>query len=197
MAELKKTVLTAAAIISGGVLYMLLNWIPIVGPLAAGFAVGYTLKENPLNSFRAGAYSAAIGWLTLIVLLGRAGFFNPSEIGNLTLLLVIWILVVWNFFGILLAGVGGVIGSLAGHAKRMVDALTPAMAAFPFSVSFGVPKPQRVIRLRPPPMEGQEKQNNVEEEKRIRFSICPNCGSSNPSSNRKCDSCGWTLGDGK
>jgi ribosomal protein L40E len=197
MAELKKTLLSATAVLSGSILYVLLNWIPIIGPLAAGFAVGYALKANPFNSFKAGVYSASIGTLTLGVLLSTSGFFNTLETSALTVVIATWVLVVWNFFGILLTGIGSFMGSLTGQAKRMVDALSPAMAAFPFSVSFGLPKPRRVIRLRPPPTEEQEKQKEAGSEKRIRFAICPNCGSSNPTSNSKCGTCGQALSEGR
>jgi len=194
MVDLRGGVLTAAAVFLGGILYLSLNWIPVLGPLAVGFIVGYAIKQNPGRGFRAGVYSAALGVLMLALLLAETGLINPAETGTLWLLLTSWILFIWNLAGILLAGLGGMLGSLARQTKRMMDALGTGMAAMPFNISFGAPAPKRVLRLRAPPMEATEKPEEAAGEERVVFVICPHCGSSNLESNKKCGNCGRKLG---
>lgn len=193
MIDFRRAVLITATIIFGGVLYLGLNWIPIIGPLAVGFIVGYIIKEKPSTGFKAGVYSAALGVITLAVVFSRTGLFNPAETGMLTALLTTWILVIWNVVGILIAGLGGLLGSLAGQAKRMFEGITSGITTLPFGISFGVPKPRKVIKLRPPPMDEYSKTKTMEEEKRIKFIICPHCGLSNPDSSKNCENCGKKL----
>jgi len=179
MINLKKTVLHTTAVFSGGVLYVGLNWIPIIGPIIVGFLVGYTVKENPRNGFRLGVYSATLGAAMIAVILGNSGLFNMAGSGTLLAMLIAWILIIWNLVGILLAGLGGMLGALVGQAKTMFD-MIPKLEMLPFGISFGMPKPKRVLKLQAPP---------VEEEKRIKFNICEYCGSSNPELNKVCDTC--------
>ena len=192
MNDLKQTAYAAAVLLAGGLLYLTLNWIPILGPLAAGFAVGYALRGSmPGTGFKAGVYAASLGVIGVAFLLDSIGLFDSSQTSPLVLFVAMWVLLVWNIAGILLAGIGGMLGSLTGQAKRIVDILQSG-AGFPLNISLGMPKPKRVVNLRPPPAYQKEKPQQ-EDEKRMRFSICPQCGASNPDTSAICGSCGRTL----
>jgi uncharacterized paraquat-inducible protein A len=190
MTELKKTILTATAVILGGVLYLGLNWIPVIGPLAVGFFVGQTIKETPWKSFRAGIHSAILGVLLLAIVLARTGILDPEQVGLLTAMFVAWILLIWNLIGVFLTGLGAMLGSLAHHAKKMIDHITTPRI-MPINISLGMPSPRKVIRLEAPPEERGQKQNTPE--KRIKFNICPSCGMSNQQSRKTCETCGKRL----
>ncbi|MBM3309516.1 MAG: zinc ribbon domain-containing protein [Candidatus Altiarchaeales archaeon] len=185
MTGLKKAVLNTTAVTAGGLLYVGLNWIPIIGPLAVGFLVGYTAKDDPRNGFRLGVYSATFGAFLLAVILGNSGLFNTTEAGTLLSMLVAWILVMWNLAGIMLAGLGGILGSLVGQARTMLGMIPSGLNMIPFGISFGMPKPRRVLKLQAPP---------GGEEKRIKFRICENCGSSNQEDSKTCENCRKKLG---
>ena len=192
MPDLKKAVLTTTIVLLGGTLYLALNWIPILGPLITGFLAGYLLKGNPKEGFNAGLYSAILGVIALALLINTTGLFNTAVNGTLVVLLTIWILTVWNLIGILLSGIGGMLGSIAGQGKRMVERIMPRIGTLPFSMSFGMPKPKRVLRLTPPP-DGQMTAEIPEKEGRLKFNICPHCGSSNLEIEKKCGNCGKKL----
>lgn len=193
MFQLRKAVLTAAALIFGGLLYLGLNWIPVIGPLTVGFIVGYLIKASPGVGFRAGVYSASIGTIALAILLNGMGLFNYGEVGMPIVLLTAWILLIWNLAGIFLSGVGGMLGSLLGQGRKMLESIMPAIGTLPFGVSFGIPRPKRVIKLHAPPLEEPKRPEEVMEEKRVKFVICPHCGLSNVESNKKCGNCGQKL----
>jgi len=192
MVNLRKTAFATAVIAAGGALYLGLNWIPIIGPLAVGFAVGFMLKETPGNGFKAGVSAGSLGVVTMAFILATTGIFDPSINGTLPVLLTVWVLFIWNLLGIFLTGVGGLLGCVAGQTKRMFDALAQGFTNLPFGFSLEVPRPRRVIRLNTPPM-NEPVQKTTEAEKKIRFTICPQCGSSNPEHSKTCGNCGHKL----
>ncbi|MFH1125787.1 MAG: zinc ribbon domain-containing protein [Candidatus Altiarchaeota archaeon] len=192
MLDLKKAAGTTALVLFGGILYTGLNWIPVLGPLAVGFIVGYRIKGSPSEGFRTGIYSASIGTILIALLLSEIGLFSTPETATIAVILITWILFIWNLVGILLAGLGGIAGSLAAQAKKMFGAIAPGIATIPLNISLGIPKPRSVLRLRPPHTSQQEKHTS-DAENRIRFAICPHCGSSNPEQNPSCETCGGKL----
>ncbi|MDD5111671.1 MAG: DUF5518 domain-containing protein [Candidatus Altiarchaeota archaeon] len=192
MTDLKRIALVAAVISMGGLLYLSLNWIPVIGPLAAGFFVGYSQQgSTPKAVFRAGAYAGLLGVVGVAMLLDTIGLLDTSQTSTAIVFLTLWVLLVWNIVGVLLAGIGGMLGSLTGQAKRLVDILQSG-AGFPLNISLGMPRPRRVVNLRPPPAYSNERPGH-EDEKKLKFSICPQCGASNPDTSALCGSCGMTL----
>jgi ribosomal protein L40E len=62
--------------------------------------------------------------------------------------------------------------------------MIPSLGMIPFGISFGMPKIRKVLKLQAPPMG---------EEKRVKFRICENCGSSNPEDSKTCENCRKNL----
>ena len=193
MIDFRRILTIAFGILFGGILYVALNWIPIIGPIAVGFMVGHMIKQNPGIGFKAGIYSACLGVIILAILFANTGLFNFSGAGIILVLLAIWILFIWNLVGILLAGLGGIVGSITGQTQRIFEGILPGLAGLPFGVSFNMPKAKRVLRLEAPPLDKQEDIKPANEEKKMKFVICPNCGSSNPESNNVCENCKQNL----
>ncbi|MBN2014861.1 MAG: zinc ribbon domain-containing protein [Candidatus Altiarchaeota archaeon] len=104
------------AITVGAAIYPLSFWILFLGPMMSGFVAGWIAKTKPKEGFILGVVSAFLGFLILVHAL------DVFNIGIITLsdVLFFWIFMLWNLFGFLLAGVGGVLGSLL---SKPVEAL--------------------------------------------------------------------------
>ncbi|MFH0861316.1 MAG: hypothetical protein V1921_08950 [Candidatus Altiarchaeota archaeon] len=151
-----------AALILGSLLYLGLNWIPIVGPLSAGFIAGRLGRATPNNSFKLGVISGAIGFVTILFMSARWGVFDTIGLGRIFSGLMVWIVVVYNLFGILLTGVGAYVGSVFTSAKRLFR--TDGRVYQPFSGLSGSD-----VRT---------------------YRICRECGTSSLEPEAKCANCG-------
>ena len=100
------------SIIVGSFLYVILNLVPIAGPIAVGVVAGKFSGNDMKRGFFAGLFSGIVGFLLVFFVFYRWiyewGIFGKLFIGL--------ILIVWNFFAIVFAGIGGVIG--AGFFKE-------------------------------------------------------------------------------
>jgi len=114
----------------GGLLYLGLNWVPLAGPLIAGFVVGWLLKGEPGESFKAGVYSGILGFITVSILLSFWRFNTPSN-QIISSLLIGWILLLWNVVGILFTGFGAMLYSIVNSFSRIfgIDLKTPSPPA--------------------------------------------------------------------
>jgi hypothetical protein len=120
MSSLRDYVFYVASVIIGGLVYVGLNWIPLIGPLAVGAFVGYLRRRGPRDGFKAGTTTALLGFLGVIYLLSSTSLLPLRGI-TLPSLLVFWILLLWNVVGILLAGVGGALSSMFFHAHDFLE----------------------------------------------------------------------------
>jgi hypothetical protein len=129
MAEYIAKIRAAASVLVGAVLYSLLNWIPLIGPFAAGVLVGYLVGGGFNRGLRHAAVSAALGAAAIAYALV---FYDPLSLRTVpavTLLFISWILLVWNTAGIAVASIGGGFGAvgkdLHSFLPRLVEQLTP------------------------------------------------------------------------
>jgi hypothetical protein len=161
----------AAAVSVGGVLYLGLNWIPIIGPLVAGLSAGKIAGGRTNEGFKIGIYSGILGTILVIILLNRVGIFNTQGINSIVVFLVAWILLLWNLTGILFAGIGGALGNLVQKTSNIIEQLD--MLRRPVR-----PHP---IRLEPP--------KEYKREYSHEYVICPKCGVGNPAGADTCSEC--------
>ncbi len=97
------------AIAVGSILYASLNWIIVLGPIIAGFASGWILKDKKIkNGFNTGVTSALLGFLIIIGFMDVTGI----EITSFTDALVFWMFIAWNLLGFILCGIGGALASM-------------------------------------------------------------------------------------
>ena len=101
MIEFKERISTVSVILFGALLYMILNWIPVIGPLFMGMRVGRMVKGHPMKGAGIGILSAVVGFFFLNVFI----FPNWDIFGRV-------LLIGWNVIGIIFAGIGGAIGSM-------------------------------------------------------------------------------------
>lgn len=117
----RKRISEALYTIAGALVYVGLNWIPVVGPLATGFIVGQTIKADSRKSFNQGILAGTIGFVILMFLMNALGIFNMTGTQMIGGILVAWILFIWNAIGILLCGAGAMVGSLFSRTSRMLE----------------------------------------------------------------------------
>lgn len=148
------------AVALGTVLYPVLGWIIVLGPIMSGFAVGWIARCKPKEGFILGSVSAFLGFLLLMHAL------NVLDIDLITLsdVLVFWAFMLWNLFGFLLAGVGGVLGSILSKPMESVHEAGT-----------------------------QKKTVMVEESPAEVYVVCPACGHGNSEEDEYCKSCGTKL----
>ncbi len=162
---MRKLFYSLSSVIVGGILYIGLNWIPIAGPLIVGFIAGWIRRGNSKEGFNAGIYSGLLGFIALTALLYKWGALNARGIETFVVMLIAWIIFLWNLVGILLAGLGGLVGSMFHATKNFFlggrrEDVKPAGGYFNRGVT---------------------------------FKICPDCGSGNTEDAIKCGNCGAAL----
>ncbi len=114
--QIKEAIRMLYGLALGSLVYVPLVLVPIIGPLFAGISAGKIAKMRPQQGFLLGVASAAIGFLLWVFLVFP--FFNlrPDTI----LSEIFWMLfILWNLFCILLAGIGGLLGSMLSLSDRM------------------------------------------------------------------------------
>ncbi|VVB52471.1 Uncharacterised protein [uncultured archaeon] len=148
----------------GSGLYALLNWVPLAGPAAAGFAVGYLSKGRLKAAFVDGVVSGALGFVLIAATLYHFGAFTGSSIVHVAVLA--WLLLMWNLTGILVMGAGAAVGNITYDTGRMISSFLSPFA---------------------------QKQAPEERKFAAEYGICPQCGTGNISENAICETCGLTL----
>jgi len=103
----------------GGLLYVALNWIPIIGPFAVGVLTGYLVGGGFRQGFKYGAYAAAIGSAITAYLLLKYGL-GSEPVNTMLLLFLGWVLVIWNTAGVVVAGLGGGFGAIGKDIKSVI-----------------------------------------------------------------------------
>ena len=167
-----KTLRIVAGTLVGSSLYVVLNWIPLVGPFIVGLTAGRIARAK---GFLVGFFSGIFGFAFLL-------FFVFPRWGISGNFFLMWIMLLWNFVGIVLAGLGGSMGSAARRRSG-------------FSYRFGSGR-GKIFGLR----EGRGSEPGGEkraERDSIKapdiLVVCPNCGNSNPDGSERCKSCGGAL----
>ncbi len=93
------------AVTIGASLYVLLFWIPLIGPVIAGLYTGKIAHSGMRKGLIAGFFSGISGFVFLsLYVFPRWGVFNNF--------LLTWIILLWNSFGIILTTIGGAFGSI-------------------------------------------------------------------------------------
>jgi hypothetical protein len=96
------------AVAVGAFLYIILNWVIVIGPIISGFAAGRLARCKPKDGFFVGVLSAILGFC----IIAYAMDFTAFRVNSLWDFLVSWIFLLWNLIGFLFSGVGGALGSL-------------------------------------------------------------------------------------
>jgi hypothetical protein len=162
--KLNKSLSYVLTLLVGCLTYVGINWIPIAGPLIVGVVVGYLRRVGPKDGFKTGIYSGILGFAVIAFLFYRAHVFNLDGVGKLTSILILWVFLLWNIVGILLAGVGGAVSSMVFHAHDF----------------FG-----RVFDYAP---ERSHSKDDV-----TSYLICSNCGMGVSEGSVDCPSCGGKI----
>ncbi len=109
----KDTFSLVLGIIVGAPLYVILNFIPLVGPFLSGFTAGKISQGGLKNGSLAGFFSGVIGSLLIFSLFSgwvySWGFLSKFLVGGFLLL--------WNLVGIILTTIGGIVGAIF-HPKK-------------------------------------------------------------------------------
>jgi hypothetical protein len=163
MPDANATFKSILAVAVGALLYAILNWIPIVGPVAAGLFVGVRVGGGFKRGFNRGIHAGALGCLIIVVILSGYDVFNAAGGSGLLTFFILWVLLAWNVLGVFLAGVGAGFGAVGKDIHSLIprdirDTLFP-----------------------------REDKNGVD------YLICPVCGSGNVKSASTCVSCGANI----
>jgi hypothetical protein len=154
--------------LAGAVLYVPLVFLPLAGPLYAGIFAGKKARTMPIAGFFVGVASALFGYLAWISVIFP--FFNIRTGDFLSD--IFWILFLgWNIFCALLAGIGGMLGSILSYSEKMLSGRTNRRQNEPgVSHEINEPEPQAPT-----------------------FVICPSCGTSNREDSTHCVNCGKDI----
>lgn len=170
-----RTLRIVAGTLVGSPLYVVLNWIPLLGPFIVGLTAGRIAKAR---GFLVGFFSGIFGFAFLL-------FFVFPRWGISGNFFLMWIMLLWNFVGIVLAGLGGSMGSATRRRPG-------------FSYRFGSGR-GRIFGSRGGNESGSREDKGAEKESidepraQEILVVCPNCGNSNPDGSERCRSCGGAL----
>ncbi len=166
-----RTLRAVAGILVGSSLYVVLNWIPLLGPFMVGLTAGRIARAR---GFLVGFFSGILGFAFLL-------FFVFPRWGISGNFFLMWIMLLWNFVGVVLAGLGGSMGSAARRG--------PA-----FSYRFGSGR-GRIFGSRggseSGPGENRAEKDSIEAPEIL--VVCPKCGTGNPDDASNCKFCGGAL----
>ena len=160
-------------LIIGSLLYVPFVIVPLIGPLVAGISAGRIAKTSPQRGFLIGIASAAIGFLIWIFVVFP--FFNVRPDSLLSG--IFWLLfALWNVFTALIAGIGGILGSMLSLSERMLSSYK--------GTGRNIPREQTGTGAA---------ETNASETNAPVFVICPACGTSNPENGASCVNCGKEM----
>jgi len=166
-----KTLRIVAGTLVGSSLYVVLNWIPLLGPFIVGLTAGRIAKAK---GFPVGFFSGIFGFAFLL-------FFVFPRWGISGNVFLMWIMLLWNFVGIVLAGLGGSVGSAARRSG--------------FSYRFGSGRGRifESLRGKESGPEGEKKAEKDSIKAPEILVVCPKCGGSSPDGASRCNACGGAL----
>lgn len=124
----------------GSALYIVLNWIPILGPFLSGMVAGSLSKGYWKKGATIGLFSAVLGFLFLAL------FIFPLW-GIYQNVLVLWILLLWNLIAIVFSTLGGLFGSMGSLASSF-QKFQPPGRALVICPSCGESNPEGTTRCR-------------------------------------------------
>ena len=186
MSQLREISSAALAIIIGALLYVVLSWVPVFGPLIVGIAAGRIAKGPILRGLLVGASSAIAGFMLLSI-------YAPSGLsGNF---LIILIIIPLTLTGIIFAGIGGIFGSLM---VATTDFLSSRQFRKPPESAEWEPNTAETSDL----FDGHKKEHYKSDTTTYPHTpdavlktliICPNCGLGNPEEYMYCTSCKMKL----
>ncbi len=107
--------------LAGAAVYSALNWVPLVGPLATGFMVGWWAGGGFMKGLRNAAYAASLGSLIVFYLIA-AYVLSPAPAQAPVNLVLLWMLLAWNVTNIIVAAAGGGIGALGSDIRSIIPA---------------------------------------------------------------------------
>jgi hypothetical protein len=153
----------------GSLLYILLVFLPLAGPLYAGIFAGRKARTMPITGFFVGVSSAVLGYLAWVYVIFP--FFNIRTEDFIAG--IFWILfLAWNIFCALLAGIGGILGSILAYSENMLSSSHNNRRKKDFVESPGKNAPEPHVPT---------------------FVICPSCGTSNQEDSTHCKNCGKDI----
>ena len=167
-----RTLRIVAGTLVGSSLYVVLNWIPLLGPFIVGLTAGRIARAR---GFLVGFFSGIFGFAFLL-------FFVFPRWGISGNVFLMWIMLLWNFVGIVLSGLGGSMGSAA---KRRSG----------FSYRFGSWGGKRSGPWggRASGLDGKKRTEKESIEAPDILVVCPKCGGSSPEGASNCNACGGAL----
>jgi hypothetical protein len=115
-----KTLRSILAVIGGGILYAVLNWVPLAGPVAAGLATGYSVGGGFGRGFKHAVYASSAGAVLVAYVLSSYGILDSAALTAPMFLFVTWILIVWNLVGVFLAGIAGGFGAVGKDIRSLI-----------------------------------------------------------------------------
>jgi hypothetical protein len=167
--QIKDLLRIGYGMLAGSLLYIPLILIPLAGPLYAGIFAGKKARTMPLTGFFVGIASAAIGYLFWAYAIFP--FFNIRAVDLFSG--IFWVLfLAWNIFCALLAGIGGVLGSILAYSEKMLSS-------------------NNINRRKNVSTDADEIKDP--ETKPPTFVICPGCGTSNQEDSTNCKNCGKDI----
>jgi len=117
--EYKDALKASVAVAAGAALYLVLNWVPLLGPLAVGLTVGYLVGGGFRRGFQSGLVSSLLG-CALVVLAVYHMIPQGASFSNLPWLFMVWVLAVWNLAAVALTCVGAGFGAVGKDLKSMI-----------------------------------------------------------------------------
>jgi hypothetical protein len=167
--QIKDCLRIVYGLLAGSLLYIPLVLLPLAGPLYAGIFAGKKAGTMPVAGFFVGAASAAIGYLFWVYAIFP--FFNIRTEDLISG--IFWMLFLgWNIFCAILAGIGGMMGSILSYSKKMRSEYN------------GKDRKKG-------PMETEE--SRAPETTAPTFIICAGCGTSNQEDSTHCKNCGKDI----
>lgn len=120
MFSLKNKLSFIFGITIGSLLYVILNFIPLIGPFLAGVTTGKfsrNLKQGILGGFLSGVVGSLLVFFIFSNWLYTWSIFGKFLAGSF--------LLIWNLVGIIFTTLGGIIGSAFSFQKRIWERFTP------------------------------------------------------------------------
>ena len=156
-------------ILAGSLLYIPLVLLPLAGPLYAGIFAGKKARTMPIAGFFAGIASAILGYLFWINVIFPFFSLKPGDLVSG----IFWVLfLAWNVFCALLAGIGGMLGSILSYSENRLSMFSGKT-------------------MKNEPIEPED--SPTTETNAPTFIICPDCGTSNQEDSANCKNCGKDI----
>ena len=105
-------------IVVGFIAMVFLSYVPILGPVLAGFIAGVIAGGGALRGLATGGLSGIIGALGVCFILGALGTFNGGATGGITASGIGAVLVILLLYSAPLGLVGGAIGGAIRPKKN-------------------------------------------------------------------------------